>query len=537
MTAVAESRQRVVLVCGRIVDSLERNAGIAAAMALILIFVIALGQSADNLLWYNEIVTLKTASLPQWSDVWNFYAHGLDTTGPVPSLIARVGLMLPIGPELGSRLPFTVAYLVMCLCVFGFVHRRYPAGYALATLIFALIQSFFYFATDARAYALVLAGAGVAMLCWQSAVSGRHRPWSLLGLWFGLAFALDAHAFAIFLFVPFALAQFVQDFKHKKPDWPTWAALLLFPAGFLPLLHGQLLAKKIYGTNFSHQPDLQSMFSSYQDFLLGGVIRLIILLLVATGAVLLQRQSRLRFFELKTRGFSLPEWILVATLALLPLYVVPASYRIHAYAPRYVVSCYIGLVILAIGAAAEAARRNRFAGAVLFALLLLSSSFNRIGVFAQGLHALVHPGRVHKQLEARYNGYAWVQFIEQSGLLIVADNPNVYSQVDYYVGSRLEHRLIGITDIRDVKKYPLSGTHQLNFLCFSKPFSYQTADLADFLLEHPHFLLIASRDEYGWLHRYLIDQQEAGNASFACLGPDCAGPDTNVYDVHFMKLP
>lgn len=536
MTEEAESEQRVLSVCRRIVDNLERNAGIAAALALLLIFVIALGQSANKLLWYDELITLRTVSFPQWHDIWSFYANGIDTTGPLPSFIARVGLMLPIGPELGSRLLFTLAYLVMCLCIYGFVRRRYPAGYALAALIYPLHQGIFYFATEARAYALVLAGVGVAILSWQSAVSGRHRRSSLLGLWLGLAFAVNAHAFAIFLFVPFALAQFVQDFKHKKPDWAIWSALILFPTGILPVLHGELLAKKVLGTNFWSQPNIQSMISSYQDFF-GYMSYPIILLLVAAGAALLQRRNRLQVPEPKTRGFSAPEWVLVAMIASLPLYVVPASYPLHIYVPSYVISCNIGLIILAIAAAAEAAWRSRLAGAVLFALFLLASTRNRIGTFVEGIHALVHPGRVHEQLQARYNNLAWVRLLEQSQLPVVTDYLKLYSQFDCYARPELKYRLNGVTDIRDMKKYLQFPGTELNLLRFSKPFSYRVSDVADFLPEHPHFLLVEDPVKYVWMPSYLIDQQGAGNASFACLGPDCAGSGTNVYDVQFTKMP
>jgi hypothetical protein len=70
--AEVESKQGVFAVCDWFVDKLEQQAGSAAALVLLLIFVIAVGQSADKLLWFNEVITLKMASLPHWSDVWNF---------------------------------------------------------------------------------------------------------------------------------------------------------------------------------------------------------------------------------------------------------------------------------------------------------------------------------------------------------------------------------------------------------------------------------------------------------------------------------
>lgn len=539
MIAEHGSRQKFSSACTWIAEKLERNAGIAAILALLLIFVLALGQSADKLLWYDELVTLKTASLQHWSDIWKFYDSGFDTTGPMQSFVARAGLMLPIGPELGSRLPFTFAYLVMCWCIYRFVHHRYPAGYALAAMIYPLHHVIFYYATEARAYALVLAGTAVAMLSWQSAVSGLHRRWSLFCLWLGLAFAVAAHAFAIFLFLPFALAQLARDFRRKKPDWAVWAALILFPLGILPVLHGEMNAKFFYGSSFSSQPEIQTMFNSYQDFFFAWLSYSVALLLVAIGAFLFQRWRRPDISEVKMSGFILPEWVLAAMFALLPVFVVPIAYLLHVYYPRYVIGCNIGLIVLAVAAVAETARRSRLAGVALFALFLLASAHNRAGTLIKGLNAIAHPDRVHEQLQARYNNFAWVKLLEQSRLPVLTDSTHVYTQLDYYAKPDLKQRLIGVTDIRDIKKYSRTAYFQIGFLRVLKNLSYRSADLADVLPEHPHFLLVEenSAGQVGWMPGYLSAQQKCGNASYACIGPDCAGTGMIVYDVQLTRMP
>lgn len=539
MTAEGESKHGVLAACDWIVDKLERHAGSIAALALLLIFVIALGQSADKLLWFDELITLKTALLPHWSDVWNFYNNGLDTTGPLPSMIARVGLLLPISPELTSRLPFTLAYLAMCFCMYTFVHRRYPAGYALAVPIYSLNYAFFPYAIEARAYALVLAGSGIAMISWQSAVSGRHRRWSVFGLWLGLAFAVDAHAFAIFLLIPFLVAQLARDLMRRKVDLAVWVALMLSPSGLLPVLHGELLAKKIYGSNFWSQPNFESLFSSYGGFVLGGKSYLKVLCLVATAAALLQWRSRFRVSgsQLKMRGFSVPEWLLVAMLALLPVFTLLASYPLHVYVPRYAIACNIGMVILSVAAVAEVARRGRHFGAVLFLLFLLASARSRLGTFVQGLQALVHPDRVHEQLQDSYNNSEWVKLLEQSSLPVVTDNISLDTQLDFYATPELRGRVYAVTDIGDLNKYPRTTTFQLNFVYFGGKILRQTTDIADFLPEHSRFLQMAEPSEIGWLLPYLAVQHGAGKASSVCLGPANCTERTAVYDVQFTRTP
>lgn len=519
----------------RIGNRLDRYAGWVAVLLLCLIFVIELGQSSINLLWYDELITLGTASFPHWIDIWKFYAQGLDAGGPLPSLIVHGALNLPFGPETSSRLPFMLAFLVMCLCIYSFVRHRYPPGYALAALIFPVSLPFFFHSTDARYYAPMLAGAGSAMLCWQSAVSFRKRPWSVLGLWMGLSFAIFAHAFAIFLFVPFALAQLVRDCIRGKSDWAMWAAIVFFPVGLAPVLEGLRLANEAYGPSYWSRPALRWITFSYKDFSFGGWDFIGMLLVFAVGVAILQRQGTLPSPEAKTCGFSLPEWVLVAALACMPFYVVPGSYLLHVYRPVYVLPFCIGVIMLLVGAVAEAARREGLAGGILLVLFLLATIWHASGRFIEGIHTLIHPGRVHAELQANYRSQAWVRLLEKNSLPVAAGDPLLYAQLGNYATPELRHRLYYLTDMADVKEYPDSASLQLNFVRFGKLLSYQTMDIRDFLRGNPRFLLAVGGDPATWLQPYLIRQEEAGNATLRLLGPDFSG--SNVYDVQFTRMP
>ena len=84
--------------------------------------------------------------------------------------MARAGSHLPLAQEIRVRLPFIAAFLCMCTGIYIFIGRRYPAGYALAGLLFALtLPSLFFYMTEARAYAMMLGGVSLGMVFWQSA--------------------------------------------------------------------------------------------------------------------------------------------------------------------------------------------------------------------------------------------------------------------------------------------------------------------------------------------------------------------------------
>lgn len=529
---------------------LDRHDGLCIAVTLLVSFVVILGQSARKLLWYDELITVRTASLPGFHQIWNFYARGLDTTSPTPSLIVHAALKLPFGPEIDSRLPFSLGFLLMLGCMYVFMRRRYSSVYALPAILFPiLVPIFFYFSTEARAYALVLGGAGLSMVCWQAAVSSLRRGWSLFGLWFGLALAIDVHSFAIFLMVPFTLAQVTRDFIRRKPDWPAWTAIALFPLGLLPVLPGQRAASHFYGSHFWSRPQLGFLLDSYSEVFTAATIFLIALLVFA-GCIAFMRQtgSSLLSEDPETSGFTPPEWMLVIALALTPLYAVPASFLLHVYRPQYVIFYCIGFVLCVFGILAELALRSRAAGAVLLAIIG-GLFLIKAGQFVNGVKTLLHPTQIHRRLQAEYDAQPWIELLENSALPIVPGDHLLFTQLSFYGPADLEPRLFYLTDFRNAAKYPQSITGQLNFLLYGKELGWQTMDIAQFLPSHRRFLFALGFDSSIWLPPYLMQHERAGDDSLRLLGPVLVPTQTEdpgsrvklesypIYDVLFNQLP
>jgi hypothetical protein len=393
-------------------------------------------------------------------------------------------------------------------------------------------------AVFAKSYAFELAGLAIAMVCWQSARDGRGGWWNVLGVWFGLVLAIYSHSFAIFLFVPFAMAQGLQDYRRKRADWPMWAALALFPAALLPVLRGALLASKLYGANFWSKPSAALLKQTYIDYFVENW-RFLLILFVASliATVLLKERARTADSAgPEAQGFSVPEWGFVVMLAALPLYVFPASYLLHAYRADYVVSFAVGLALLLVALFAEHAQRTQGAGVVLLLFFAFVTLRVDLKTIPQGLRAMAHPTQVHAELAAGYDSQPWVKLLEASDLPVLVGDHLLYTRLECYAPPELRRRIYFPTDFAEVKDYPLSETSQRNFLLFGKLLSYQTMDIGSFLPEHPHFLL-ALQVSTGtlWLAPYLMHQEQHGNVSLRLLGPDFAMP--NVYDVQFTRMP
>ena len=504
----------------RMADWLEQHSRRAIALALLSIFYIALGVSAQKPLWYDELITVKTAALPTVRDVWKFYAQGLDTTGPVPSLFAHAALKLPFGPELDVRLPFTIAYLVMVLCLYGFVRRRYAASYALICVLLCVAFPFFYYATEARAYALMLGGAGLALFCWQSAMLGRHRRLSIAGIWLGLAGAFSAHIFAIFLFVPLAGGQLIHDRKRRRVDWPVWLALVLFPVSILPIIGGERLAAARYQAHF-WKPHLELLHESYLKLTQYSWMAIAVLLLAAAASGHWLR-SRGVEREKTCDGFTSPEWVAAALLALMPFYALPASFVTGVYALNYVVALQIGCALCLTGAAAALARRGVAAGFPVFAILALLVLAKTGRSLETGVKTLAHPGRVHQQCSADVMDAPWLQSILKSSLPIAFAEDHTFSQVSYYGGPALRSRFYFLTDVPDSLRYPLSVVPQTNFLTFSKALDFNAVDLHQFMAAHPQYLAVGGgMFDHEMLMQYLQDRQrEHGDITLQLLATD-----------------
>ncbi len=538
MISGSTTKQKAGSVLERIGAYVEQRAVAAMSLLLCLFFVALVGEASSVYLWYDELVVVRVAAFPHWHDVWNFYAQGLDTIGLLYALLIHPLLKLSASAELSARLPAMVAFLVMMLCSFVFMRRRYPAAYAFAMVLLLMSLPMLDYAVFAKSYALEFGGVAFAMMCWQSAMDGRRRVWNVMGLWFGLAVALYSHSFAVFLFVPFAAAQGLRDYRRKTVDWPVWIALVSYPAALLPVLRGDLLASKLYGSNFWSPPTPALMKQTYIDYFVEDWRLLLILFVAAVlvTALLRERVPLADSAQRVTTGFSLPEWVFVVALTALPIYVLPPSYLLHAYRADYVMSFAIGMAILLVAMFAEHARRSQAAGVVLLLLFASVTLRTDLKTIPDGLRAMAHPARVHAQLQARYDSEPWVKLLEASDLPVLMGDHLLYTRLECYAPPELKQRLYFLTNIAEVKKYPRSETSQMNFLLFGKMLSYQTMDVGSFLPEHPHFLLaVGPMHDTLWLPDYLLNQEQEGNASLRLLGPGFASP--NVYEVQFTRMP
>jgi len=528
------AKQKAGSALERIGETVEQHAGAGMVVLLGLLFVALVGLAASDYLWYDELIIVKVAALPGWHAIWNFYANGLDTIGLLYALVLHALKVLPADDEIRSRLPAIVSFLAMLGCVFVFVRRRYAAVYAFAVVLLLMTAPLLDMAVFAKSYMVEMLGLGLAMICWQRGLEKRSG-WSALGVWFGLALAILSHTFGVFLVVPFAAGLAWADRRRGTVSWSMWAALALFPAALLPVLRGDLKASKLYGSNFWSKPSSALMKQTYYDYFVQNW-RFVVILLIAGLIVTWMVRGREEVAPEREGGFSAAEWVFVGLLTALPVYVLPASYLLHAYRGDYVLGFAIGLGIFLVALFAEQSRRTEAAGVVVLILFAAVTLKVDLKTIPGGIRAMVHPTRVHAQLAERYDSDQWVKLLAKSNLPVMVGDHLLFTRLDCYAPPELKGRLYFLTDFAEVKQYPLSETSQRNFLLFGKTLGYQTMDVGSFVPEHRDALMVVGvMTGTLWLPPYMMHQSELGNASLRLMGPGYEEPA--VYEVEFHRLP
>jgi hypothetical protein len=368
--------------------------------------------------------------------------------------------ILPVvkNEALAVRLPSTLGYCGMVLCLLAFCRRRMPAVYALAAGVAACDASRYY-ATEGRGYGLMLFCGAAALLSWQTATTARRRLASIAMLAVCLTAMVALHYFAIFFLCPLLVGELIRWRRSGKFDFAVVAAMAPALAVLIPHYPFIEAARKF-------QPHYWSPASWNQigDFYIQYFLPFAPLMLVAAVVFAALAADR------RTAEDTLPpqEWAVVVTLAFMPAIIIAISkYTTHVFVDRYALWACIGFALLSGGMLCAAARRRTAAGAVMLVLL----------VPLLALHSARHlrgkPVMRAGEPELRDLN----KLAESSEPIVVADN-FVYMEMAYYAKPALRQRLV----------YPVDATLELHDM------GYDTVALIMSALSHRSALRITPYD-------------------------------------------
>jgi hypothetical protein len=352
-------------------------------------FVSSLYIAARRLFWYDEIVTVRVASLPAVTMIWDSLMHGADGNPPGFFLLARAASKLPVASEIGFRLPSALALAATLLLTFDAARRLSNQTYGLiaAALLSSTILP--YYGYEARPYAAYCMLSALSLWTWISYKDTDRKGTVIFGL--TLFCAVAVHYYAVVLLVPYALWELCQWRPGHRPSPKLWAGIggALLAMGILSRLMFSYATQFIASfVTTPWAPSLTSLRGLWIELFPNGLFLLVLLCLVLWRPNA-QPVMTPRFSEGEAIG-----WLFLC-IPLAGFFI--ATIKTNAFLPRYFISMLPGVAIAFSACLWRNFRTSKAASVSIFLVLAA-------GGLVQELSAIRHPdevGRYGQQSKVR----------------------------------------------------------------------------------------------------------------------------------------
>jgi Dolichyl-phosphate-mannose-protein mannosyltransferase len=481
-----------------------------------------------KLMWNDELYTFYIARLPSMSDVLAALMSRGEQTPPFFYAITRLAFALFGVNELSIRLPEMIAFWVLSACLFVIVSSRMSALSGLCAAAFPLVTTAYYYAFEARPYALVLAFGGLGLLCWQSATSNRHRLAAVGGLALALSATVSTHYYGVFVVLALALGEAVRTLSRRHLDVAVWAALAMpaVPLAFhLPLIR----AGTAYSGAFWSPPQWVNVPDFYTDLLEPAVMPLTVLLIVAALVGLASTEP-----PAADGARPLPPLHEVAAafgLIVIPVIcVVLAKLVTGAFVNRYAITAVIGFAVFAgFGAGMAFGRRPAMR---LIAVTCLGCWF----VLLQARELVQPTGLTLPVSRVSVDRLSqWVRATPHPNLPLVVADPQTFTELSHYGAPDIRQRIVYLADPDLALKHRGTNSVERGMLDLVRPwFRMHVVPFRPFIEQHDRFLVYGDFVRLSFLNWLLPELHArgmhtrllngAGNNLFLLAYRDTASP-------------
>lgn len=334
--------RRLLKTCAELERRLAAQVWVLAILATVVYFAGSIATDFGRPFWYDEIFTRFISRLDSPALIWQALTMSVDNQ-PYPFyVITHYSQRLFGDTAFAIRFPGTLAFAVMCVCIYIFTRVRTNRLCALGAALFPFSSGALYYATEGRPYGLELGFCGLMLVCWQAACGARHRKIALAGLAVSVAGAVSSHYLAVLLLIPIGLGELVRTAIRRRWDFAIWAAMVTGLAPllvYLPLIR----ATRIYSANFWAPPS----FASFADCFKWLQTPAIVPALVVAFALATARSTRSDADE-EQQAPRVPLWegVAVASFLFLPVFQLAISPVTGVLLARYVLGMVAGAGIL-----------------------------------------------------------------------------------------------------------------------------------------------------------------------------------------------
>lgn len=431
--------------------------------------------------WYDELCTVAVARVASFSDLLGAF-RGVKDSNPLSFyLVEHVSRGLSANQHVAYRLPSIAGFCVALWCLFAVIRKRNGALCGLmcsATLLLTPLYN--PYAVEARPYSMVAACIAAALFCYQRTV----RPlWVVL---FGLSLAASEalYFYALFAFVPFAMAESALVWKERRVRWGVWLAMGF---GLVPLAFSWTVLKgyqKFYGARFWAPASLVRTASTYALFL--KTFAPIAIAIVAILSVI-----ALRGLDEDAEDSSRQErWLTVGLLALPVVGYAVTKIAHGGLAERYVLPMVLGLPLGFAWMLGQFGRRAvaLFAGFVLIAVTLQEGFFWKAesGTFGKAVSPVDAVERLVDSAPSRLD------------LPIVVSDGHDYVPLAYYASPDWAKRFVSVVDPEQAVVYSGSDSLDKQLPALQCCLPLQVYGFHNFTEAHPAFLLYSGGGDWDW---------------------------------------
>ena len=471
--------------------TIDQHPGWTVIIASLFYFLTTVAVSYVKLMWFDELITLYVLRFNSFGQLWATLKTGVDLNPPLFHLITRASETVMGENAFALRLPCMMAFWIATLCVFDFVRRRTTVLYGLGAALFLLTTEAYFYAFEARPYAIVLACCGAMLACWQRAKGTEHRARWLSGMALALAVAVSNHYYAVLLAAPVAMGEAVGNTLRRKIDWPVWAALALGLSPlllFLPLIRvGMTLHKNRYVWN---KPQGGFIWEAY-GVLIGYALLLMVPVLIGWFA---QHHARQADENTPHESARIPAEEVACGLALCALPVIAyvlAVVLVGMISFRYTLPAALGFAVV-FGFGAYKAGRARKAVGLAATTVLLAWFFVHTGLRAH----------IHYQEHDRFSHFESQRVVSRLNLPLAVQEGMLMLPMAYYSPPEIRSRLTFLVDMNAVDRFTTEDTPERLLVMGHNTFPLREQGLSEFRRQHSEYLVYAVHA--GWLVDVLV---------------------------------
>ncbi len=458
----------------------------AVLAGLTLLYVVAMLRAYRRFVWFDELYTLDIAKARTLPLLWQLIRK-FDFQPPALYLLSRFSMKLFGQSPFGLRLPSMLEFYAGSIAFFFYVRRKVGVSYATAAVLILWLGATFRYATEARAYALLMMSFSTLLLCWDIATTSEKRRLALWGVAISNLVMLSAHVFAPLSLLPFLAAELIRFMGSRKVDLSLWAALLVPTAAtivYIPLLQG-------YGAlYFPHE--FEASLGKILYFYIGSINIISVALFLALCAALIASKDDARIGS--ERGWRPEDTVLLSSILLIPILLnIVLMLRHGAFWDRYAITTraviYISMPIL-LGLRL---RGNRYAGYAAAVVLLVFCVKTDVGSSISAVKDAAALAAVRSDLPLVDAG--GVTFFEMNHHEKPATLSRLYFLKDRSVAMSYTH-----TNLFEDRGW---GSEEMKPYF---PISSSVSSYTDFIRQHREFLVLGTYDApEEWLLRKLHD--------------------------------